>query len=112
MGLMLTLRTKNNQPMTKAQLIDEISSKTGIPRPDVGAILEAFMRSVKSSMLHQKPIYLRGFGSFILKKRARKTARIISKNKSLIIPEHFIPAFKPAKSFANRIKETPVSGQK
>lgn len=92
--------------MTKAQLIDEISEKTGISRQEVTVIVEGFMKTVKTSLVNNQNIYLRGFGSFIVKKRAQKTARIISKNKSIIIPAHSIPAFKPAKSFVSKVKES------
>ena len=92
--------------MTKANIIEEIVSQTGIARKDVSATVEAFMDVIKSSLLDKKEnVYLRGFGSFILKKRAAKTARNISKNTTLIIPEHNIPAFKPAKTFAEMIKK-------
>lgn len=92
--------------MTKAELIDEISAKTGIPKKEVTASIESFMKIVKVSLSNNQNIYLRGFGSFVLKKRARKVARIISKNKAIIIPEHYIPSFKPAKSFSNKIKSS------
>ena len=85
--------------MTKADIVNEIAKKTGIDRVTVLTTVEAFMNSVKDSLDREQNVYLRGFGSFILKKRAEKTARNISKNTTLIIPEHNIPAFKPAKSF-------------
>lgn len=90
--------------MTKADIINEISKSTGIEKITVQRTVEAFMESVKDSLVQDKNVYLRGFGSFIVKKRAKKTARNISKNTTIIIPEHFIPAFKPAKSFVNRVK--------
>ena len=86
--------------MTKA----EISKKTGIDKATVLTTVEAFMSSVKGSIENGENVYLRGFGSFILKKRAKKTARNISKNTTIIIPEHNIPAFKPAKTFVNSVK--------
>ena len=86
--------------MTKADIVNEISKKTGIDKATVLTTVEAFMDSVKESMVGGKNVYLRGFGSFTLKKRAAKTARNISKNTTLIIPEHNIPAFKPAKVFS------------
>ena len=90
--------------MTKADIVTEISKKTGIDKATVLTTVEAFMDRVKDSLINEKNVYLRGFGSFILKKRAKKTARNISKNTTIIIPEHHIPAFKPAKSFSQSIK--------
>jgi DNA-binding protein HU-beta len=91
--------------MTKADIVNKISKSTGIEKITVQKTVEAFMESVKSSLSEKKNVYLRGFGSFIVKKRAKKTARNISKNTTLIIPEHFIPAFKPAKVFASQVKK-------
>ncbi|EKX90480.1 MAG: integration host factor subunit beta [Alloprevotella sp.] len=91
--------------MTKADIVREIAKKTGIENATVLASVEAFMETVKESLAKEENVYLRGFGSFILKKRAAKTARNISKNTTLIIPEHNIPAFKPAKTFAEMIKK-------
>ncbi len=91
--------------MTKADLVNEISKKTGIEKVLVKDVLEAFMETVKEALLNKNNVYLRGFGSFIIKKRAQKTARNISKNTTIIIPEHFIPAFKPSKAFLNEVKE-------
>lgn len=90
--------------MTKADIVREIAKKTGIDNATVLASVEAFMESVKESLAREENVYLRGFGSFILKKRAQKTARNISKNTTIIIPEHNIPAFKPAKTFIDQIK--------
>lgn len=90
--------------MTKAEIVNEISKNTGIDKATVLTTVEAFMTSVKGSLENGQNVYLRGFGSFILKKRAQKTARNISKNTTIIIPEHNIPAFKPAKTFVNSIK--------
>lgn len=90
--------------MTKADIVNSISQKTGIDKTTVLSVVEAFMDSVKESLAEEKNVYLRGFGSFILKKRAQKTARNISKNTTIIIPEHNIPAFKPAKTFMQDIK--------
>ena len=87
--------------MTKADIVNSISQKTGIDKPTVLNIVEAFMTSVKESLANEENVYLRGF---ILKKRAQKTARNISKNTTIIIPEHNIPAFKPAKTFMHEIK--------
>ncbi|MBP3775226.1 MAG: integration host factor subunit beta [Bacteroidaceae bacterium] len=91
--------------MTKADIVNEISKKTGIDKITVLASVEGFMDSVKEAMIDGNNVYLRGFGSFILKKRAPKTARNISKNTTMIIPAHNIPAFKPAKTFANAVKD-------
>ena len=91
--------------MTKADIVKEISSKTGIEKNIVLATVESFMETVKESSANEENVYLRGFGSFILKKRATKTARNISKNTTIIIPEHNIPAFKPAKTFSLSIKK-------
>ena len=90
--------------MTKADIVSEIAQKTGIDKTTVLNTVEAFMASVKESLAKEENVYLRGFGSFILKKRAQKTARNISKNTTIIIPEHNIPAFKPAKTFMQDIK--------
>jgi DNA-binding protein HU-beta len=90
--------------MTKADIVNEISIKTGIEKIAVQTAIEAFMNEVKDSMSNGNNVYLRGFGSFVIKKRAEKTGRNITKNTTLIIPAHNIPAFKPAKSFANRVK--------
>ena len=85
--------------MTKAEIVASIAKKTGLDNEAVLTVVEQFMVSVKDSLQEGEPVYLRGFGSFIIKTRARKTARNISQDKSIIIPEHNIPAFKPAKSF-------------
>lgn len=90
--------------MTKAEIVNEIAQKTGIDKVTVLNTVEAFMTSVKEALANEQNVYLRGFGSFILKKRAQKTARNISKNTTIIIPEHNIPAFKPAKTFMQDIK--------
>lgn len=90
--------------MTKADIVTEIANKTGIEKVQVQAVVESFMKSVKKSMIQGENVYLRGFGSFILKTRKQKTGRNISKNVAITIPEHQIPAFKPAKTFAAEIK--------
>ena len=90
--------------MTKADIVNEIAKSTGVEKIQVQAIVEAFMDSVKNAMVNGQNVYLRGFGSFIIKKRAQKVARNISKNTTLTIPAHNIPAFKPAKSFTAKIK--------
>ena len=91
--------------MTKADIVNEISQKTGIEKATVLATVEAFMETVIDSLAGGNEVFLRGFGSFILKKRATKTARNISKKTTIIIPEHHIPAFKPAKVFLQSIKD-------
>ena len=90
--------------MTKAEIVAEIANKTGIEKVAVQATVEAFMETLKNSMLNGQNVYLRGFGSFIIKKRAEKTGRNISKNTTIIIPAHNIPSFKPAKSFVTKVK--------
>ena len=90
--------------MTKADIVNEISKNTGIEKITVQKAVESFMEVVKDSLTKEKNVYLRGFGSFIVKKRAQKTARNISKNTTIIIPEHSIPAFKPAKTFVSKVK--------
>ena len=90
--------------MTKADIVSEIAKSTGVEKVQVQAIVEAFMDSIKPSLTNKNNVYLRGFGSFIVKKRAKKVARNISKNTTITIPEHNIPAFKPAKSFAAKVK--------
>ena len=91
--------------MTKADIVNEITKKTGADKQAVLNTLEAFMDTVKESLSREENVYLRGFGSFIVKKRAQKTARNISKNTTIIIPEHNIPAFKPAKTFTLSVKK-------
>lgn len=90
--------------MTKAEVITKISKETGIDKTQVQTIVEAFMTTVKDSIVHGQPVYLRGFGSFIVKERAEKAARNITKNTTMIIPAHNIPAFKPAKTFVDEVK--------
>lgn len=90
--------------MTKADIVSEIAKTTGVEKLQVQTIVEAFMESVKDSMAADNNVYLRGFGSFIVKTRAEKVARNISKNTTITIPEHKIPAFKPAKSFMAKVK--------
>lgn len=92
--------------MTKAEIVTKIAQKTGIDRADVSAALEAFFREVKTSMAKGNNIYIRGFGSFIVKRRARKVARIISRNQPMTIEEHYVPSFKPAKLFTQLLKDT------
>jgi len=91
--------------MTKADLVTDISDKTGVEKIAVQATIESCMQSVIETMENGENVYLRGFGSFIVKKRAEKTGRNISKNTTLIIPEHFVPTFKPSKTFIEGVKK-------
>jgi DNA-binding protein HU-beta len=90
--------------MTKAEIVNEIAKETGIDKVSILKTVESFMENVKGSLSKGDNVYLRGFGSFIVKKRAQKTARNISKNTTIVIPEHNIPAFKPAKTFFESVK--------
>ena len=89
--------------MTRADIVNEIAITTGIDKPAVLSVVEQFMTVVKDNLAHGENVYLRGFGSFIVKTRAEKTARNISKNTTVIIPAHNIPAFKPANSFKDEV---------
>ncbi|MBR5029826.1 MAG: integration host factor subunit beta [Muribaculaceae bacterium] len=91
--------------MTKADIVSEIAKSTGIDKATVLETIEKFMETVKDSLAEGENVYLRGFGSFIVKTRSQKTARNISKNTAIIIPEHQIPAFKPAKVFMEQVKK-------
>ena len=90
--------------MTKAEIVSEISSKTGIDKREVLMVVESLMDTIKTTMTNGEEVFLRGFGSFIIKRRAEKTARNISKNTTMIVPAHNIPAFKPAKEFLEKLK--------
>ena len=90
--------------MTKAEIVADIAAKTGIEKVAIQATIESFMDVIKDSLANGDNVYLRGFGSFIVKKRAEKTGRNISKNETIIIPAHNIPAFKPAKTFVQEVK--------
>ncbi len=90
--------------MTKADIVNEISKSTGVEKAQVQQIVESFMENIKDSLIANNNVYLRGFGSFIVKRRAEKVARNISKNTTITIPAHNIPAFKPAKSFVAKVK--------
>lgn len=90
--------------MTKADIINNISAQTGLPKKDVSIAVEAFMEELRQSLINKENVYLRGFGSFIVKHRAQKTARNISKNTTIVIDAHDMPAFKPAKSFVEKMK--------
>lgn len=91
--------------MTKAEIVNEIAKATGIEKVTVQTVVESFMDSVKGSLAEGNPVYLRGFGSFIIKHRAKKAARNITKKTTMVIPAHDIPAFKPAKVFTAAIKK-------
>lgn len=91
--------------MTKAEIVAEVAKQTGMEKTVVMRVVETFMESVKDSMIAGNEVFLRGFGSFIIKKRSEKVARNISKNTTIMIPAHNIPAFKPAKSFLAAVKE-------
>ena len=90
--------------MTKAEIVAEIANKTGIEKVSIMAAVEAFMETIKGNLCKGENVYLRGFGSFIVKRRAEKTGRNISKNTTIIIPAHNIPSFKPAKTFVTEVK--------
>lgn len=90
--------------MTKVEIVCEIAKKIGVEKLVVMQVVEGMMESIKNSMINGEEVFLRGFGSFIIKRRAEKTARNISKNTTIVIPAHNIPAFKPSKSFQEKIK--------
>lgn len=92
--------------MRKADLVATIADKTGVPKVDVLVALETFFTEVKESLTKGENVYVRGFGSFVIKKRAKKIGRHIKKNVAIEIPEHYIPAFKPAKIFVEQVKTT------
>ena len=92
--------------MRKADIIGRISDKTGVPKVDVLVSVEAFFREVQDSLAEGENVYIRGFGSFITKKRAKKIGRNIKKNIAIEIPAHYIPAFKPAKVFVQKVRES------
>lgn len=97
--------------MTKADIINEISNTTGVAKKDVLVTVEAMMKVIRDAMCNEENVYLRGFGTFVVKKRAEKTARNISKNTTITIPAHNFPGFKPAKSFQQRMKGEEVTEQ-
>ncbi len=92
--------------MTKADIVADIAVETGLERVEALKAVEAFMNSIKASLSKGENVYLRGFGSFIVKERAEKTGRNISKNTTIIIPAHNIPSFKPAKTFVEEVKSS------
>ena len=102
--LLINVLSNKYRIMTKADIVSEISKTTGIDKASVLETVEKFMEVVKENLAHGDNVYLRGFGSFIVKTRSEKTARNISKNTTIIIPEHKIPAFKPAKVFMEDVK--------
>lgn len=91
--------------MTKAEIVNEVAQSTGVQKEQVAAVVDGFMEVVKDSLTKGNPVYLRGFGSFIIKHRAEKAARNITKNTTMTIPAHDIPAFKPAKVFVCTVKK-------
>lgn len=91
--------------MTKAEIVNEVAKATGLEKIAVQNVVESFMESVKNSLEKGNNVYLRGFGSFVVKQRAQKTARNISKNQTITIAAHKIPAFKPAKVFVDQVKK-------
>ena len=91
--------------MTKADIVARIAQQTGVDKAVAMTVVEAFMETVKDSMVAGDEVFLRGFGSFIIKRRAKKVARNISKNTTIVIPSHSVPAFKPAKTFLEAVKE-------
>ena len=100
----LLFRIIKQNLMTKIEIVREIASKTGLSTKDVMLVIESLMDTIKTSMGNGEEVFLRGFGSFIIKHRADKTARNISKNTTVIIPAHDIPAFRPAKEFMDQVK--------
>ena len=91
--------------MTKAEIVNEVAQSTGVQKEQVAAVVDGFMEVVKDSLTKGNPVYLRGFGSFIIKHRAEKAARNITRNTTMTIPAHDIPAFKPAKVFVASVKK-------
>lgn len=91
--------------MTKADVINSIAEKTGVPKVDVLVAIEAFFKEVKGALSSGEPVHIRGFGSFMLKRRAAKTARNIRENTAVHIPEHTIPTFKPSVEFMDLVRE-------
>lgn len=91
--------------MRKADLVAAIAEKTGVPKVDVLVTLESFFKEVKDSLSEGENVYVRGFGSFVIKKRAKKIGRHIKKNEPIVIPAHYIPSFKPAKVFVEQVKD-------
>jgi DNA-binding protein HU-beta len=90
--------------MTKAEIVNKIARQTSIEKPEVLKTIEAFMKTVKNSLEDGENVYLRGFGTFLIKNRKEKPARIISRDEAIIIPAHYVPSFKPSKAFADKVK--------
>ena len=108
--IIYTIKNSKNSNMTKAEIVNSIVEKTGIGKREVSTTIEALMEEIRYSLANNKEnVYLRGFGSFIVKHRAQKTARNISKNTTLVIEAHDLPAFKPCKSFIDRMLKTDAS---
>ena len=101
----MVLNTKLKLVMTKKEIVDKVSKQTGIDREDVHLLFESFIKTIQDSMVDGKNIYIRGFGSFINKKKARKIARNISTNTAIIIEPHYYPTFKPSKIFGEKVKK-------
>ena len=98
--------------MTKAEIINKIAEETGVAKKDVATTVEAFMEEIRTSLAENKQnVYLRGFGTFVVKHRAQKTARNISKNTTITIPAHNFPGFKPSKSFLQRMRGEEVTSE-
>jgi len=95
--------------MRKADLVNVIAQKTGVPKVDVLVTLEQFFKEIKNSLEEGENVYVRGFGSFIVKKRAKKIGRNIKKNEAIVIPAHNIPAFNPSKEFTDRVKKAKIN---
>ncbi len=91
--------------MRKSDLVAAISEKTGVPKVDVLVTLESFFTEVKDTLAGGENVYVRGFGSFVIKRRAKKVGRHIKQGKSVVIPEHYVPSFKPAKTFTEQVKD-------
>jgi len=91
--------------VTKLDLIKKIANTTGLERGEVSIVLENLMFEIKDSVTNRKSVFLRGFGTFLAKKKAKKMGRNITKNTAILIPEHFSPSFKPSKSFIKKVKD-------
>ncbi|MFB1002570.1 MAG: HU family DNA-binding protein [Bacteroidia bacterium] len=96
---------KNEEHMTKSEVVNEISERTGVEKAVVQETVESFFKIIKGSLVNGENVYFRGFGSFVVQRRAQKIARNISKNTQITIPAHNIPKFKPAKTFVEQVKE-------
>mgnify|MGYP005847723877 CR=1 FL=1 len=92
--------------MTKIEVIAKLTHKTGIPKPDIQVVMEELFQLIQDTMLQGESVHFKGFGKFLNKKRAQKLGRNLSDNTAIIIDEHYIPSFKPAKAFITKVKET------